>query len=536
MPSARLPLFLAGAALLQIVGGCMAGCESGTGGPPRQLQFKNGETETPPPRPAFDGWTAPAAVIVLSGQQYGYLEPCGCSETQSGGLGRRADLLRQLSEKEWPAVAFDLGGTVRRSSRLQSRIKFETNRRALAEMRYAGIALGPQELELDPDFLIQQIPDSRFPDCSMPFLGANVNFTGDLEELGPAPIRVIQVGEVKVGVAAVLDPAAKQEIAPEGSNLAGKFAIGDPAPALAAARNQLETEGAQVTLLLAHMSRDRAKELIFEQMPRFDVVMCTSGEEPPPPERIGETLIVSVGQKGKHVGAVGVFPDAGESDRLRFELIDLDSRRFQDSPKMRDFMREYQDRLRAERIVLSEPALRHSSGAEYVGAQKCGECHTKAYNKWKSTKHAHAFESLSRGREGQEAHWISRTFDPECIACHVTGWEPQESLRFETGFLNEEFLDAENEKTHSRLLQGQQCENCHGPGSRHVEMEILWKTDLARFKDPAENERLNAARAEMRLNRNTAAQTTCFKCHDSDNSPNFEFEKYWSEVQHPWKD
>ncbi|MEX1095527.1 MAG: multiheme c-type cytochrome [Planctomycetales bacterium] len=534
-----LPVLGTGIGLVLVLGGCTAGCDFGSEKDPETPSTKTA-TAAPPPKPAFDGWPQPAAVIVLSGQQHGYLEPCGCSETQSGGLARRADLFRQLAEKGWPAVAFDLGGTVRRSSRQQSRIKFETNLAALRDMPYAGLALGPEEIELDPDVLVTSgVADSKFPECPLPFLGANVTFVGGLEELGPAAARVVRVGEVQVGVAAALDPAAKSAIAPEGTNLAEKFTISDPAPAVAAAVEQLESDGAEVTVLLAHMSRDKAKQSLAEQLPRFDVVLCTSGEEPPPPERVGGTLLVSVGHKGKHVGAIGVYP-GDEKDRvrfeLRFELVDLDSHRFQNAPKMHEHMRNYQDRLKAERIVVAEPAIAHSSGAQFVGAQQCGECHTKAYAKWKTTKHAQAFESLSRGREGQENDWIPRTFDAECISCHVTGWEPQESLRYHTGFVNEEFLDSAAEKAHSRLLQGQQCENCHGPGGRHVELEGLWRTDRARFQERAEMERLVAARGELKLNRNTAARTTCTKCHDLDNSPNFEFDKYWDEVQHPWKD
>ena len=67
-------------------------------------------------RPAeFTTWPTPAAVLVLSGEQHGYLEPCGCSEKQSGGIARRSDLMKQLRAKGWPAAGLDLGGTVKRS-------------------------------------------------------------------------------------------------------------------------------------------------------------------------------------------------------------------------------------------------------------------------------------------------------------------------------------------------------------------------------------------------------------------------------------
>ena len=51
---------------------------------------------------------------------------------------------------------------------------------------------------------------------------------------------------------------------------------------------------------------------------------------------------------------------------------------------------------------------------------------TKAYEVWSKTPHAHATDSLvkppnSRGN-------IARHFDPECLSCHVTGWDPQQLI------------------------------------------------------------------------------------------------------------
>ena len=40
--------------------------------------------------------TPPAGVLLISGEQVGYLEPCGCTEGQLGGLGRRYDLVERL--------------------------------------------------------------------------------------------------------------------------------------------------------------------------------------------------------------------------------------------------------------------------------------------------------------------------------------------------------------------------------------------------------------------------------------------------------
>ncbi|HEX4149778.1 MAG TPA: hypothetical protein VHY20_12355, partial [Pirellulales bacterium] len=66
--------------------------------------------------PIFEGWKTPNLAILITGEQLGYLEPCGCAglENQKGGLGRRATLIKQLRAQGWPVVAIDLGGLVRR--------------------------------------------------------------------------------------------------------------------------------------------------------------------------------------------------------------------------------------------------------------------------------------------------------------------------------------------------------------------------------------------------------------------------------------
>src|SRR5690606_28524678 len=95
-----------------------------------------------PPEPLLEDWTKPLLAIVLTGEQHGYLEPCGCSEKQSGGLARRTDFVKQLEARGWPVTGFDLGGTLKRNRR-QSEMKFEYTRNALDVMGYKGLGLGP---------------------------------------------------------------------------------------------------------------------------------------------------------------------------------------------------------------------------------------------------------------------------------------------------------------------------------------------------------------------------------------------------------
>jgi len=87
--------------------------------------------------------------------------------------------------------------------------------------------------------------------------------------------------------------------------------------------------------------------------------------------------------------------------------------------------------------------------------------------------------------------------------------------RFETGFTDLEKHDH---------LHGNGCENCHGPGSAHVESEENGDED-------------EALRKEMIVTKAEAEANLCLSCHDLDNSPDYAldpngFEKFWPTIAH----
>jgi hypothetical protein len=108
---------------------------------------------------------------------------------------------------------------------------------------------------------------------------------------------------------------------------------------------------------------------------------------------------------------------------------------------------------------------------------------------------------------------VPRTFDAECLACHVTGWEPQELLPYKSGFVD---------RNASAHLLGNGCENCHGPGDRHIELIEAGQTEQAML--------------EVRITLKQARNKVCIGCHDLDNSPKFNFDTYWPRIAHPNRD
>ena len=484
-----------------------------------------------PPALKFKEWEKPAAALVLSGEQHGYIEPCGCSETQSGGLARRADLIQMMGQLGWPVAGLDLGGDLKRNN-LQSKLKLEAILKALHAMDYRTMALGYEELHLNAGTLLNDYQTQMLPgeDVRPVLAGANVVIY-KTPELGPVRSQVVQVGDVKIGVAAIVGPSVGTKL--YGENATGDIEIQPPADVLPGIIQELAGRHTDFNVLLSHATFDETAELL-KQFPNFEIALCESGgdEGKDDPKIVGKAQVIQVGWKGKYVGVLAYYPDRPEK-KFQYELVELDNKNFENAKSIEPILIDYQKQLKQNAAEIFDQ-LNGASGSDstYVGAATCGECHKKAYEKWKSTKHAHAYETLKTGRKGQYSRPISRIHDPECLACHVAGWNPQQVTRYETGFLPEELADARGEPALFHNLQGQQCENCHGPGSGHVDLERLWAKD----RESADKDKLTAARKQIQLTKAAAKEHLCVKCHDYENSPKFEFDPYWDKVKHPWRD
>ncbi len=469
--------------------------------------------QDPPPslpdRKMFDGWESPRLVLLVTGQQHGYIEPCGCTQlaNQKGGLARRHTLAKQLAARGWPLVGLDAGNQVRRYGP-QAEIKFHMTLDGLKTIGYEAIVLGTDDLRLSTNELVAaSVPIAGE---STPFVCANAAVLD--WELMPAS-KVIERGGVKIGVTAVVGAEWKDDVERD------EVVLKDPVEGLEAVLPELAAAQCDVLVLLAHASVKEAKQLA-RRFPQFDVVVAagapSDGTDPlyqPTPVEGTDALFVQTGTKGMFAGAIGLFDD--QEKPLRYQRIPLDAS-FEDSPEMLQLLKSYQNQLKT--VGLAGLGLRpvpHPSGNKFVGSEKCGECHTEAFAVFENTPHATATDSLSNPVERAE---IQRHFDPECLSCHVTGWNPQRFFPYTSGY-----LDLEK----SAALHGNGCENCHGPGSAHVAAEEgETSADEAILKRLREAMRLPLAKAEKK----------CVECHDIDNSPDFyadgAYEHYLKEIEH----
>jgi hypothetical protein len=280
-------------------------------------------------------------------------------------------------------------------------------------------------------------------------------------------------------------------------------------------------------ILLAHAEPDEAKALAV-RFPEFDWVMTAHGADEPPKEPTvipgTNSRLVEVGHKGMYAVVVGFYKEGATP--FRYQRVPLDHR-FADAPVIQQMHVEYQHQLK--QLGLKGLGLKptpHPSGRKFAGSQVCADCHTEATAIYEKTPHSHATETLVKRTDPP------REFDPECLSCHATGWEPQKYFPFEEGFvsLNE-----------TPNLAGNGCENCHGPAAQHAAAEI--------GEADATDEQKEELRAALRLKivdnegnkegqvyKEGSVVDMCMRCHDLDNSPEFDFQKYWPKVKHVGKD
>ncbi|MFO0901570.1 MAG: cytochrome c family protein [Pirellulales bacterium] len=460
--------------------------------------------------PLFEGWPKPDVALLITGRQNGYIEPCGCTglANQKGGLSRRMSLVADLQKRGWTLVPVDAGNQVKRFGR-QSEIKFQIAFEGLKLMDYQAIGLGPDDVRLSSGEIFSAISDqpSRF-------VSANVAVID--RDLLPRSVAIEANGR-RIGVTSVVADEFREKV--RGSD---EVLFTGAVDGIRTAWAQLQREKCDFHVLMVYGSLADANRFAL-QFPQFNVVVTTGGGEEPPlePEPIpnsnSRTVVVPVGGKGMFVGVLGYYK--GEDPPFRYQRVPLDDR-FGDSPQMLELLAAYQDQLQNAGLDgLGVKPQTHPSGRSFVGSEKCGECHTKAYEAFQGTAHAHSLESLTNPKERSA---IPRHYDPECLSCHVTGWDPQRYVPYKSGYLS---LKA----TPAMVNNG--CENCHGPGSAHVAAEA-GETKVTKSQ-------MTTLRTEMRLPL-SKARDKCVECHDQDNSPAFQkegaFARYWEQVEHKGKD
>ena len=440
--------------------------------------------------------------IAFVGELRGEIEPCGCPTLPYGGFARRQSLLSRMeAELDRPLLHVDAGEALRKG--LVHDPGGDTKERAeliLELLRLSGVQAyvpGPTDLAT--------VGLEGLKGSGLPLISATW-------EPFPATMVVEEQG-IRVGLIGL---SAKAE-GVEGF---------DPVEATRAALADLPE--VDVTVAVSNLG-DRENLRVAEEVSGLGLILATRGSSHDSPRNGGRCAVIEVPDRGRYVeiahlwlmsgtdqpvrvdeGFHGDFAQYDEARRARNRtgretpgdgeialrvgleergrgrnLVSVEERPLGSELDDVSVVSERLDLWREERmtlaraVVAAEPVEYFPS---YATAAGCTSCHSKQFARFGFTEHRNGGSTLMR--EG-------RHNDPECLTCHTTGFgQPG-------GF-------AETDPTSMRKWGGVQCEACHGPLAGH----------------PREQRAVPAQ----------VDETTCLRCHDEANSPNFDYSTYLLEV------
>lgn len=384
-----------------------------------------------------------AITVFLTGNELGALKPCGCSGGQLGGFDRRSAILNSVPATK--RLIVDTGLFVQGDSQ-QELIKFNIVIQALGLLNYDLVNLTEKDVEIAKNLgLLDNIG-----------LVFNVISPQSLADVN-VPAKFTRQFSLKGITIAVTVAAFDAESTPMGR-----------------IREIFTREPGQksVNILIVNHCDDDVIASITK-MGVVDCLVCPS--ESDEAGAIGEQgekpLVVSVGRFGRYVGKLQIRAVLAP-DKLEFAFSAIGVT--EDLPLDKSLVqlyKTYQQWVKQENLLEKQPRFVLPNGLEYVGSESCSTCHEYEYEKWSSRAHAHAFAILER---------VGSAFDPECVICHVVGAE------YEGGFISA------SDTPHLRNVG---CENCHGPGSEHINTAGAVET--------------------------TEPKSKCIDCHTPDQSANY---------------
>ncbi|MCA9322652.1 MAG: hypothetical protein KDB53_18060 [Planctomycetes bacterium] len=414
--------------------------------------------------------TAPPEIeagIFVIGNDRGMIRPCGCSKPVLGGIERRAAFFKDLPATTRSASVILSGGDLILDGGRQQELKLEAFLQARDALGVVAHFISDGDLQVGARFWEDQL--SLRQGVGMALVCANLTRHGErlFASHAVAQFRgrsLILSGFIAPDDNSLTEPGLKAELEPDVSSIL----------------QALEASPEAALVLYFSGSPDGAADWarrfgLLEAAKGGALILVPGIADIPVPARGTKIPVFEMGRKGRDVAR---FDGVRATDLQRFTLTEdrgID-------PHAADILSFYRDNVAFEDLITMVPKLGQAESG-YVGSETCSACHQPAYETWKTSRHALAWETLERSGDQK---------DPECVRCHVVDFD------LVGGF------DPATASPHDV-----QCEACHGPGESHVRSEGKSPTPRGEF-----------------------VPRQCLGCHDIENSPNFKYESYWPKIEH----
>ncbi len=346
---------------------------------------------------------------------------------------------------------------------------------AMRLLNTEAVGLGDRDLRFGVSFLKANVKRTR-----LPVVCANL-FDKRTGKPVVEPYTIVKVGNAKVGVFGL--------ITNQGDLGPSKDSIRVEEPAAAAKRTvaELRKKGAGVVLLLSQLGKVETEDLVTA-VEGIDAVVV--GRNVPLLQKgrmVKNTVANYGGEQGQYIGRTVITLDKkghmATGDNETFLLGPEVGERKDIAALVKNFEDSQNEKMRKveQERVAQDNARINQSPDHFLGAEVCERCHTAEAAQWKSTAHAHAWQTLVDAKKDA---------NPDCVKCHVLGYNQP------GGFVN---------ATATTNLSNVQCESCHGMGTQHEAFATAHRG---------------------------ITEATCRGCHTSSTSPKFDFAVYSPHVMH----
>ena len=306
----------------------------------------------------------------------------------------------------------------------------------------------------------------------VPFVSANVRDKSGITLA--EPIRIVEHDLARIGVTGVLSRRFAHD----------QWQVDEPRDALlkVIAANKSRYD---VLLVLAYLPEEELRQLAAA-LPEADLIIGGPTGQAIAPQPVGSTLVASATNKGKFLVHLETEGPRGRP-AWSGKIVELNES-FADDAQQQANVRRYLASLDRRDIPAAEAGfaamLPVGLPRDYrlAGNDACISCHKNDCTLWSGSKHGHAWQTL----QGKGYH-----VDSYCQQCHTTGYG------LPGGF---------ESARRSAALTNVGCESCHGPSAAHVR-SVKTKTPFA-------------------------AKDQCDRCHDRENSPQFDYPVYWPKIKH----
>lgn len=400
-------------------------------------------------------------VIFHTNNINGKLENCLCDEQPFGALEKITYIIKKERTKKTPLLFVDAGDFF---SPFEGKRKNNLLLEALKIAKYDVQGVGDQEFAMGPGFFTEQVLKTKAP-----YICANLTIDGKSIVLGD---KIITRNNVRIAITSVMGENSFK-FYPEASILG--IEVSNPEKALASWLTKTGKK-ADIHILLSHLGFDDDKK-IAAKYPGIDLIISGHTQEViKEPVKIGNTYLFEAGSDGYYLGKISLsFNKNKKIQSLNYQLIPMELK-LPNDPEISQLATNY-DFYYIETSLARLGTFPVLDEKYIVGdVSICAGCHQKEVESWKKTAHYQSINIIDEKKKSK-VH--------KCVSCHVSGYGRID------GFVNLNL---------TKNLGSVNCTECHYTNKEHLKRKD--KKSVAKI-----------------------TSSTCVRCHDKENDPDFNFEK-----------